>query len=93
MCAHIRAILHDATNLKVDVRQLSDDDDLFDAGLASLSIVSLMLALEDDFNIEFAHVSLHSRDFRTITDIERVVQQTLSKSHHSTVSTEQRGPR
>lgn len=92
-CARIRAILHDVANLKVDVRQLSDYDDLFDAGLSSLSIVSLMLGLEDEFTIEFTHASLHSRDFRTITSIERVVEQSLSQSHHSATGVEQGGLR
>jgi len=49
----IRPILAAHARLLVDVDDLTDDSDLYEAGLTSLSTVNLMLALEEHFNVEF----------------------------------------
>ena len=49
----IKTILAEHGRLLVDVGQLTDDSDLYEAGLTSLSTVNLMLALEEHFNVEF----------------------------------------
>jgi acyl carrier protein len=49
----IRDILREHGRLAQDVAALSDQSDLFEAGLTSHASVNLMLALEDHFQIEF----------------------------------------
>jgi acyl carrier protein len=62
----VRAVIESAPNLRVDVAKLSDHDDLFDAGLKSLAMVHLMLALEDEFGIAFPDSVLHRGSFATV---------------------------
>ena len=47
----IREILAKNGRLSTSVDQISDDGDLYNAGLTSLATVGVMLALEEDFNI------------------------------------------
>ena len=49
----IREVLREHARLPVDVDTLSDDADLFAAGMTSHASVNLMLALEDAFDLEF----------------------------------------
>ena len=49
----IRAILREHGRLAEDVATLCDQSDLFQAGLSSHASVTLMLALEDHFDVEF----------------------------------------
>jgi acyl carrier protein len=53
----------------IDVPGLSDDSDLYDAGLTSFASVQLMLALEDAFAFEFPERMLNRRTFSTIANI------------------------
>ena len=49
------------------------DEDLHDRGLTSLDMVNLMLAVEDEFGIEFPQPDLTRENFRTIATLERLV--------------------
>ncbi len=69
MTEAIRRILRDHGRLAAPVDRLSDDDDLFAAGLTSLALVELMLALETDFSVEFPDAMLNRGTFRTIAAI------------------------
>lgn len=51
------------------------DQSLRDAGLKSLDLVNMMLAVEDEFGIEFPQDLLTIENFRTIGAIERLVAQ------------------
>ena len=51
--ARIRDILAAHAALSTDVATLSDEDDLFQAGMASFASVNVMLGLEAAFDIEF----------------------------------------
>jgi acyl carrier protein len=55
--------------LAADIATLSDDDDLYEAGLTSHASVNLMLALEDRFDVEFPERMLQRRTFATIAAI------------------------
>ena len=46
---------------------------LRDAGLKSLDMVNMMLAIEDEFGIEIPQALLTMENFRTISAIERLV--------------------
>jgi acyl carrier protein len=50
------------------------DEDLHDRGLTSLDMVKLMLAVEDEFGIEFPQRELTRDNFRTIAALERLVR-------------------
>jgi acyl carrier protein len=67
--AGIREVLGAHARLAVDVATLSDDADLYQAGLTSHASVSLMLALEDRFDIEFPERMLRRGAFSSITSI------------------------
>jgi acyl carrier protein len=62
----IRPIVAEHARLRVNVDQLSDDADLYEAGLTSLSTVNLMLALEEHFDVEFSDRMLGRRTFSSM---------------------------
>jgi acyl carrier protein len=55
--------------LRVDANKLSDDADLYEAGLTSLSTVNLMLALEEHFDVEFSDRMLGRKTFASIRSL------------------------
>jgi acyl carrier protein len=65
----IRSILREHGRLAGDVSTLSDESDLFQAGLTSHASVNLMLALEEHFEVEFPERMLHRRTFASIAAI------------------------
>ena len=73
--ARIRAILARHGRLAVDIRTLADDSDLYDAGLTSLATVNVMLALENDFDIEFPDAMLSRKTFASLESIAEAVAQ------------------
>jgi len=62
----IREILTSHGRLSVNVAELKDDSDLYDAGLTSLITVNLLLAIEDHFDVEFPDELLSRRTFQSI---------------------------
>ncbi|AWK85818.1 acyl carrier protein [Azospirillum thermophilum] len=70
----IRAILRESAALAVDPDSVSDSDDLYAAGLTSHGCVSLMLALEERFDVEFPERLLHRRTFESISAIGSAVR-------------------
>jgi acyl carrier protein len=48
-------------------------DNLRDAGLTSLDMVNLMLALEGEFDVEFPQSAMTPDNFDTVTAIESLV--------------------
>jgi len=71
--AKIRTLLAQTGRLAVDVNSLSDDQDLYGAGLTSFATVQVMLAIEDAFDIEFPERMLNRRTFASIASIEACV--------------------
>lgn len=67
--AEIREVVRAHARLAVDVDTLSDDADLYQAGLTSHASVSLMLALEDRFEVEFPERMLRRGAFASIASI------------------------
>jgi acyl carrier protein len=51
----------------------SADQNLTDAGLTSLDMVNLMLAIEDAFEIEIPQRRMTPANFRTVSAIEKLV--------------------
>jgi acyl carrier protein len=65
----IRAILHLHGRLAVDVGTLEDHADLYEAGLSSYASVTLMLALEEHFEVEFSDQMMSRGAFASIAAI------------------------
>ena len=59
--------------LNEDIAKLSDGSDLFEAGLTSLNTVNLMLAIEDEYDIEFDDDSLNRETFQSVDALVAVV--------------------
>ena len=71
----IRRILADHGRLAVPVADLAGDADLYRAGLASHASVNVMLALEDQFDVEFPEGMLRKQTFESIVAIKAALAQ------------------
>ncbi|WP_395753065.1 acyl carrier protein [Prosthecobacter sp.] len=67
----IREVL--AQHGRFPVENLSEGDDLYNAGLTSLATVAVMLALEDKFNVEFPDSLIGRRTFKSIDSIAEAI--------------------
>jgi acyl carrier protein len=76
----IRRILARSGRLAVPVDALSDDADLFSAGLDSLAIVNVLMNLEEHFDIELPDALLSRRSFASIATIASVVADLTERS-------------
>ncbi len=73
----VREVLRDHARLPVDVNSLSEQADLFQAGMSSHASVNVMLALEDRFDVEFPDQMLTRSVFETIGAITDAIGQLL----------------
>ena len=73
MIKHIRHLIAEHGRLPVSLEMIDNNQDLYAAGLTSFAAVQLMLALEDQFNIEFPERMLNRRSFATIDSIANCV--------------------
>jgi acyl carrier protein len=73
----IRAILHEHGRLPADVASLGDQSNLYDAGLTSLASVSVMLALEERFGVEFPERMLRRGAFASIAAIRAGLEELI----------------
>ena len=71
----IRQILAQHSRLDLDFQALDEDADLYTAGLTSLTTVNIMLAIEDEFDIEFPDSKLNRKTFRSIESLVEVVEE------------------
>jgi acyl carrier protein len=69
----IRRVLSDHARLPVATDTLDEHADLFASGMSSHASVSVMLALEDSFDIEFPDAMLKRSVFESIAAIEAAV--------------------
>ena len=77
----VREIVAAHTRLAVDVATLSDEDDLYRAGLTSHASVNLMLALEDAFDVEFPERMLRRQTFESISSIHEAIGELALESN------------
>ena len=75
MTDQIRRILADHARLSVDATTLAEDADLYEAGMSSHASVNVMLALEDEFDIEFPDRMLRRGVFESIAAIEEALSE------------------
>jgi acyl carrier protein len=65
----IRQVIEDHARLPVDLESVSDDADLYEAGMTSHASVNLMLGLEDHFDVEFPDRMLKRSVFESVNAI------------------------
>ena len=75
MREEIREIIKDHARLPVDIDAVGDDDDLYMAGMASHASVNVMLALEDNFDVEFPDSMLTRNVFESVSNIATAITQ------------------
>lgn len=80
----VRSVLEECGGLAVDAGSLDEEDDLYTAGLTSHGCVSLMLALEERFDIEFPERLLNRRTFESIAAIRDALRSILDDSRTGT---------
>lgn len=61
-------------------RTLGADDDLGEAGLSSLDMVNLMLAVESEFDLKIPERDMRPANFRTIARIDALVASLMDQS-------------
>ncbi len=70
----LRIIIANHGKLSVPLNRLADDDDLFAAGMDSLAVFNVLLAVEEHFHVELPETMLTRRSFSSITALERAVR-------------------
>ncbi len=75
----IRKVLAEHGKLGVDVATLADMASLYGAGLTSHASVNVMLALEDEFDIEFPERLLKRATFESISDLSEALDSILAE--------------
>jgi acyl carrier protein len=65
----IREVLADYAKLHTEAAAVGEDQDLYRLGLTSHASVSVMLALEDAFDVEFPDHLLRRQTFQSIRSI------------------------
>jgi len=72
-------IVHDILGQRSPGRSVRSDEDLRDAGLNSLDLVNLMLAVEAEFGLKIPDADMTLRHFRSISAIDALVSSLLSR--------------
>lgn len=73
----VRAIVASMNLVPVPLDSLTDDDNLFDAGMTSFGSVQLMMAIEEEFDIE--NSLLTRKTFATLAGLNSAVEQLVSQ--------------
>ena len=76
--SRVRQVLKEHGQLSVDVATLVDGSDLYEAGMTSRSSVSVMLALEGEFQIEFPDNMLRRDVFESIEAISAAIDKLVA---------------
>jgi acyl carrier protein len=69
MTDEIRRVVGENAQLSTPVDAIADDADLYEAGMSSHASVTVMLALEDAFDVEFPDHMLKRSVFESIGSI------------------------
>jgi acyl carrier protein len=65
----VREVIDAQGRMPVPASSLNETEDLFESGLTSHASVNVMLALEDEFDIEFPDELLNKTTFESIANI------------------------
>ncbi len=75
MIDRIRQILVEQGRMPVDATSIDPEADLFEAGMSSHASVNVMLAIEDEFDVEFPDSMLKRSVFESIASIADALEQ------------------
>lgn len=78
MKEQIRQVIAAHGQLSVPVETLADDADLYQAGMTSHASVNVMIALEDNFDVEFLDSMLKRSVFESIDSIAAALEEVRS---------------
>ena len=76
----IRRVIAESARLPTDVDELADTTDLYAAGMTSHASVNLMLALENEFDVEFPDHMLRRSVFESIAAIHAALEELTSEA-------------
>jgi acyl carrier protein len=71
--ADIRAVLQAHARIPTALDTVSDEANLFTAGMTSLASVEVILALEEKFGIEFPDHMMHRKTFASVSAIAAAI--------------------
>jgi acyl carrier protein len=74
MRSAIRTVLGETTSLSPHLEALDDTTDLYDAGMSSFELVTLVVALEKRFGIYFPQEAMCRETFSSIVSINEAVR-------------------
>ena len=72
---NIREVVQQHARLAISAASLSDDSDLYDAGMTSHASVNVMLALENRFDLEFPDRMLRRSVFESMAAICAAIEE------------------
>jgi acyl carrier protein len=76
----IRDVLVAHGRMAIDPHQVDEQADLYDLGLTSHASVDVMLALEEEFDIEFPDEVLKKSTFESVHNIAQVIESLVKTS-------------
>ena len=80
MTDRIRTVIRNHARLGVDAGDLADDADLYQAGMTSHASVNLMLALENEFDVEFPDRLLKRSVFESVAAIRAALEELVGQA-------------
>jgi acyl carrier protein len=75
MKEQIRKVIKEHGQLPVDIETLDDHADLYQAGMTSHASVTVMIALEDTFDVEFLDSMLKRSVFESVDSISAALEE------------------
>jgi acyl carrier protein len=82
----VRQVIEDNAGLPVPVQTVDGDADLFLRGMSSHASVSVMVALEDEFGVEFPDSMLRRDVFGSIDSLTDAISQLVAGAPESVQS-------
>lgn len=73
----VRAVLDQQAQLATPIQEVGSQDSLYAAGMTSHASVSVMLQLEDEFDLEFPEDKLNRQTFVTVSSIADALEELL----------------
>jgi acyl carrier protein len=74
----IRSVLAEHSRIPLDMINLGDQDNLYNAGMTSHASVNVMIALEEEFDVEFPETMLRKSTFESVSAIRLALESLLS---------------
>lgn len=74
----LRNIIEKNVGLSTPISKISSSDDLTDFGVNSISCIKIMVAIEQEFGIEFDEFNLDFSKFKTINSLSEYIEEVTS---------------